>query len=89
MKTSNFLIGLVAGAVLGIVFAPDKGCNTRKKIAKKSSELTDNIKDTFSDFLAKVENKFTSLSMQTEELAEEMFDVTSQNIEKINKQLSS
>ena len=45
----NYVIGLVAaaavGAVAGILLAPEKGKDLRKKIADKSSEVKDKIKD--------------------------------------------
>ena len=49
------LAGIAAGAALGILFAPDKGANTRKNIAQKGEDLADAIND-------KIEAKFDELT---------------------------
>ncbi|MFZ6014344.1 MAG: YtxH domain-containing protein, partial [Bacteroidota bacterium] len=33
--------GVAAGVALGMLFAPDKGSDTRKKISKKGEDLAD------------------------------------------------
>jgi gas vesicle protein len=75
MKSGNVLLGvlggLVTGAALGVLFAPDKGSNTRKKIAKKSNDLKDNVKEGFNDFLTSVEDQYKNLTSKAEDAIEE------------------
>jgi gas vesicle protein len=48
MKSSTatgLIAGLVVGAVLGIIFAPKKGDETRDILKKKAANATDKAKD--------------------------------------------
>jgi len=41
----GILAGTAAGALIGILFAPDKGTETRKKIIHKGEEYVDDLKE--------------------------------------------
>ncbi len=47
----GLLAGVAAGALLGVLFAPEKGSVTRRNIAKKSEDYVDDLKTKFQDFI--------------------------------------
>jgi gas vesicle protein len=51
------LLGGAIGGILGLLFAPDKGSETRKKISDKGNDLTDAMKDKFTDLMRKVDSE--------------------------------
>jgi len=64
------LIGIAVGGILGVLFAPDKGSVTRKKLADKTNDLTDALMERF-NMLKKEEEKETAGSSEREsELAD-------------------
>lgn len=55
MKTSKTILGILgaaaAGVAIGMLFAPDKGTNTRKKLAKKGKNYGEELKDKFGNII--------------------------------------
>jgi len=53
MKTSRVVLGILAGAavgaLIGVLFAPDKGTNTRRKIARRGEDFVDGLKANLTD----------------------------------------
>lgn len=62
MSKGNVLLGVLAGAAIGalvgVLYAPEKGSETRRKIAKKKDELIDGITNKFNNIIETVTESF-------------------------------
>lgn len=45
----SFLLGAISGAISGIMFAPDKGTNTRDKLSYQLDRYRDHLNDLLND----------------------------------------
>lgn len=78
-----FLVGLALGAIAGILFAPESGEDTRKKLGDKSKELADDLYDKFDDFKDSMTDVLEDIKQGTAETLETVKKSASELIEEV------
>ena len=63
---SKLLWGFTLGLITGLLLAPEKGSETRKKISRQANDL----KDRFDDFVDSISEKFESVRNDAENMAD-------------------
>jgi gas vesicle protein len=89
MKTNvlGVVAGIAIGAVLGVLFAPNKGSKTRKKIKSKTLQAKDELKEEFDDFLGSASEKFNSAIKKGKEFIEKETEELKKNEKKAKAKL--
>ena len=62
---SKLLVGLTAGILIGVLLAPDKGSETRRKLREQANDL----KDQFNYFIDNLGNKAEDVAEDVDEFA--------------------
>lgn len=75
-----FMMGAAVGAVLGILYAPDKGSNTREKLSFQLDKYRKLLQDLIDDF---VSGRETPLTTEAKSQGQKVVDETKNKAERL------
>ena len=89
MSTGKVVLGVIAGAatgaLIGILYAPERGAITRRSICLKGERGIDDLKDKFNDFIDTITDRFEKVKDDINDLVDE----TKDKVEKDQKDITN
>lgn len=82
---TGILAGVAVGTTIGILYAPDKGTATRKKISQKSNKYVEDLSQKFNDFVDSINKKIETVSDEVSRMAHN----GKAKVEEVEKELTS
>lgn len=73
------LSGALLGAAAGILFAPDKGYRTRRRIGKQMGEIKETVSHKFDELVNQAENFVNDLRATAAEVVDEVKEELNEN----------
>ena len=69
---AGLAVGAIVGGMAGLLFAPEAGDETRKKLQEKSKELTEDLHDKFDDFKDTVNDALENVKTKVEDVKDKV-----------------
>jgi gas vesicle protein len=69
-QASGFILGAIVGGVLGVLFAPNKGSETRRKIANSRDNFSNSVKDEYGNLVNMVNQEISDVKVKANEALE-------------------
>ena len=81
----GFMAGAAAGAAIGVLFAPEKGASTRKKIKNQAQKVSDEMTDNVSRKVDDLSKYLAGFANETKEKIADLEKKTKQEIKEVKE----
>lgn len=84
----SFLIGAAAGSIIGILYAPDKGSNTRDKLSYRLHKYRKSLEELIDDLINEEDSTFSEAKTHGEKVVNDAREKAERLLEDVDELLS-